>query len=244
MTRLFRLITASAALVAGLGFSASAQEAPADPNARTPVIVQVGVAGDDGQQVNAQYVGGDGGWANVLNVLGQMRSGENDADPALTARLWEQRNAAPPIFLFEYARRTVATDPDTAIYAFLLGRTRTGYDVRRCLDSSAEQYYPIAAALAGQEVTAAIQSDIPRLVTQMQRVLAAQDIFDHTASPWWICSSSDSAYIAATNSATLSGAEWLKVESRWAPLREEQRERMEIELQVLQDALAQAAAEQ
>ena len=39
--------------------------------------------------------------------------------------------------------------------------------------------------------------------------------FSSNASPWWACSFGDSAYYAATNSAPMTGPEWLKLETNW-----------------------------
>jgi hypothetical protein len=201
-------------IAAGLLMSSPAL-AQDDPNLRTPQLYEV-VDGETRQQ----FVVGDGAWGDVLATIAAVRvSDEADSD-AIVEQLWARRDLNPPIFLFEVARRLAVTDPERALEAYFLGRTRTIYDAQRCLDSTALTVIDAATNFGGEEITNVMAVDGERLERVIRRVQESGAAFGGLHSPWWACSYGEAAYFAAVNNAPLTGAEWLKTELVWEGIRD------------------------
>ena len=187
---------------------------PEDPNARTPQILTVDGQTEAGEPLQLDYIVGEGAWGDVLALVTQIRSNDDPAqNEAIAQELWASRDLNPPIFLFEYARRMVDVDPDAALYGYLLARSRTIYDVDRCLDSTAAPSL-MQAVIFGEEAEA-LMEDYGRLEAQLSALYSSGEAFTGQHSPWWICSTAQSVYFAALEGDTLSGQEWLKSSTRW-----------------------------
>ncbi|WP_421792127.1 hypothetical protein [Hyphobacterium sp.] len=180
----------------------------------------------DGQV--AQFVIGQSAWGEVLSEVGLLRAEPASRDREIAERLYSVRDTIPPAFLYESARRFASFNPDQSVYVFLLARARTIYDARRCVDSTAVHGLPVMTDMAGAEVAALmnittdgqITPRTQRMQAALDRLLSSNDIFNSTASPWWICSGSDSAYYAAANNAAMPQAEWLKGEALWPDIQQ------------------------
>mgnify|MGYP003638264348 FL=1 len=201
-------------ILACLMLAAPAWSQTADANLRRPGIMSIG-----GEGAESQFVVGDAAWGDVLVTLSALRNTDAAQSPAIARQLWERRDINPPIFLFEVARLTVATDPDRALQAYFLGRARTIYDASRCIDSSALNVVGGASEYAGPAVTELMNSDPARLEAALAAPIASGEVFTSQASPWWACSYGTTAYFAAVNQVEMPGSEWLKVEAVWPALR-------------------------
>ena len=186
-----------------------------DPDTRHPAIMVV--PEDDGTE--SQFVVGEGAWGDVLATIARLQALDTDQSAAVADELWARRDENAPIFLFEVARLTAATDPDFALRAYFLARARTIYDASRCVGPSALAVVTSASNQAGDEVYALLAGDSARLEAALQSVIESGEVFNSQYSPWWACSFGNAAYFAAVNRAEMPRDEWLKVESTWQPLR-------------------------
>lgn len=174
------------------------------------------------------FVVGQTGWGEVLAEIGRIRGESEVRDREIAEQLYRARNDIPPGFLFEAARRYTSFDPDQAVYVFLLARARTVYDAQRCVDSTATEGVPVISDMAGSEVAQLMNittdgqtvARTERMQGALERLLNSDDIFNSNASPWWICSASDTAYFAAVNSAAMPEGEWLKSSSVWPAIQQ------------------------
>ncbi|WP_417482531.1 hypothetical protein [Maricaulis sp.] len=198
----------------GLVLAAPAWAQGENANMRHPEIMAV-----EGDGTESRYVIGDAAWGNVLVTLAALRGADPEQAPAIAQQLWERRDVNQPIFLFEYARMIVDTDPDRALQAYFLARARSIYDASRCVDPTALGVVAAASEQAGPAVHQLMSSDPARLEAALAAVVASDEIFTSQASPWWACSFGNAAYLAAVNSAAMPGEEWLKVEGVWPSLR-------------------------
>lgn len=209
--RSFGLSVLVGALAGVVGLSSvSAQE---DPNARTPQFAQIGE--------NSLVIVGDDAWGNMLATVDLYQRASVEQNQVVIDQIWERRDEVPPVLLFEVTRRSVVSNPDLALEAYLLGRARVIYDARRCLDSSAINAVPIATSFAGEHVPALIEAHPESFERILRRIHDNREAFNGQNSPWWICSFGDTAVSAAQNGATLSGPEWLKSELVWPRVQEE-----------------------
>lgn len=204
----------AAASLAGLAFAQME-----DGGTRNPVLTEVTLA--DGNTTS--FVVGDGAWGEVLAEMGVMRGEDSIRDREIAEQLYNARNEIPAAYLFEAARRYASFDPDQAVYVFFLARGRALYDALRCLDSTATNGVPIVTDMAGGEVAAFMNisddgqafANVTRMQAALDRLQENGEIFTGGFTPWWICSASDSVYIAATNSAPMPENEWLKPREIW-----------------------------
>lgn len=212
-----------------LALPAGAQESE-DANLRHPQLMSV--AGEDSQ---TQFVVGDAAWGDVVVTLAALRRADPATGPAIAGQLWERRDTNAPVFLFEVARLTAASDPDRALEAYFLARARTIYDASRCVDPTVLPVITIASEQAGTAVAELMQNDPARLETALQRVIESGETFTSQVSPWWACSFGEAAYSAAVNQADMPGAQWLKGESIWPDLRSAIDENMRANLVMLRE---------
>ena len=219
------VLMAGLMMISGSGL-ATAQD---DPNVRTPSLYVV-----EQENVRAEFVVGDAAWGDILATISAVRSGEETSNQQIADQLWERRDENPPVFLFEVARRLIATNPERAVEAYFLGRARSVYDASRCVDSSALEVVEMASQFAGPEVGEVLSSRLDLVERVLQRLLDSGEIFTSTASPWWACSFSESAYYAALNGATMQGDEWLKVEAVWPSVQESVRANLRGNIQLVQ----------
>ncbi|WP_323763070.1 hypothetical protein [Maricaulis sp.] len=236
LTRLIASGLLTASLAVGI---AGAQDASADANARSPEIVIVPLGGEEGE---AHFVVGEMAWGDVLGLLNQLQSGTGDSVLEVAQTLWSSRDLNPPFFLFELARLTAESDPEFAVQAYFLGRSRTMYDAARCLDSSALDVINEASAYAGETVVQVIASRPELTIAAIEHVIETDGAFASQASPWWACSFGTNAYFAAVNGQTLTGDEWLMVESRWPSVRERVSVNLQNNLDMMQAAVAAATS--
>lgn len=169
--------------------------------------------------VTTYYVIGEGAFGDVFGALAELVQQPEANNRQVADLLWENRDTNPPALLMEAARRYAGIDPDRAAHAYFLGRARTVYDAMRCADSTALQAIPIINEFAGPEM-AAVLSDPARIHTQLSAVYSSGEAFTSQASPWWICSSSDSVFFAAVNNQPVTRSEWLKQQSEWTSVRD------------------------
>jgi hypothetical protein len=212
--RVFALLLAAGLLAAGPASAQDTSTPVEDPNLRRPQLFEIAQG-----EVTEHFVVGDGAWGDVLATIAAVRSAEDVSDQTVIDQLWARRDLNPPIFLFEVARRAAASDPERAIEAWLLGRTRTLYDAARCVDSSSLQVLEAATNFSGDEIVGLMDEDGERLERVIRRVHESGATFGGLNSPWWACSFGDAAYLAALNDASMPGAEWLKREILWEPIR-------------------------
>ncbi|MFT6461545.1 MAG: hypothetical protein ACJA0Y_001041 [Maricaulis maris] len=237
LTRLISVGLLTASLAVG---GASAQDdVTGDPNARSPQIVIVPLGDEEGE---AHFVVGEMAWGDVLGLLNQLQSETGDSVIEVAQTLWSSRDLNPPFFLFELARLTAESDPEFAVQAYFLGRSRTMYDAARCLDSTALDVINEASAYAGETVVQVIASRPELTIAAIEQVIETDGAFAGQASPWWACSFGTNAYFAAVNEQTLSGDEWLMVESRWPSVRARISSNLQGNLTMMQDAVAAATA--
>jgi len=233
LTRLIGAGLLTASMAVGV---ASAQDAAGDANARTPEIIVVPVEGGE-----AHFVVGQMAWGDTLGLLNQIHSQTDVPSDEMVQRLWIARDETPPFFLFELARLTADSDPAFAVQAYFIGRARTMYDAARCLDSTALDVINEASSYAGDTVIE-VMAERPELtVTAIESLIASGGAFTGTASPWWACSFGTNAYYAAVNGDTLSGNEWLMIESRWPSVRERISANLQNNLEMLRTNMAAAA---
>jgi len=237
LTRLIGAGILAAACAAGAGL---AQEVGDDVNARSPDLVIVPLGGDAGE---AHFVVGQLAWGDALGLLNQIQSQTEITSADMVQRLWSARDETPPLFLFELARQTAQSDPEFAIEAYFLARSRTMYDASRCLDSSALDVINEASAYAGEAVVELIATYPEFTVGAIEAIIETGAAFAGTASPWWACSFGANAYFAAVNEQTLSGDEWLMVEGRWPSIREQISVNLQANLNVMRAAEAVAELE-
>jgi hypothetical protein len=204
-----------------------------DPHAHSPGLYSV-----EQGEATAQFVVGDGAWGDIIATLGAIRGAEAEQNQAIIDQLWARRDINPPIFLFEVARRTVTSNPERSLEAYFLGRARVMYDAARCVDSSAMGIVDASTNFAGEDVVALMGDDGARLESVFSQVYESGALFTSQVSPWWACSYGDSAYFAAANNATISGAEWLKTEVQWAEIRQRISDNMLGNLELMQAGLA------
>ncbi|MBO6848346.1 MAG: hypothetical protein QUV02_02550 [Maricaulis sp.] len=207
-----------------------------DPNARTPSLYVV-----EQENVRAEFVVGNAAWGDILATLSSLRSEEASDNPNITDELWARRNENPPVFLFEVARRFAATDPERAVEAYFLGRARSVYDASRCVDSTSVDVVDMASQFAGEAITEILTTRLDLVEGVLQSMLDSGEVFTSTASPWWACSFGQSAYYAAVNGATLSGNEWLKVETVWPSIQDTVRNNLRGNILLVRAAREQAA---
>lgn len=202
-------------LLGCLLMTAPALAQDSDPDTHHPAIMMV--PNEDGSE--SQFVVGDMAWGDVLATMVRLRAIDPAQSAAIVDDLWARRDVNAPIFLFEVARLTAASDPDRSLQAYFLARSRSIYDASRCIDPTAIGAVAMASDQAGDAVNELLASDPDRLASALEHVIASGEVFTSQASPWWACSSGSAAYYAAVNQATMPRDEWLKVESTWQPLR-------------------------
>lgn len=198
---------------ASIAAAFTAQPALAQTNAggsRTPTLIEVPL-GEDAINV---FVMGDRAFGDVFQEIAALRALPADRNEEIANSIWERRSEAEPIFLMEAARRYATFNEERALYAYFLGRSRVIYDARRCADSTALESVEVVDQFAQSEI-APLMADVGRVHDQLSAVYSSGETFTSTTSPWWICSSSNSAFFAAQNGATLTEAEWLRVPSLW-----------------------------
>ncbi|MBI1237645.1 MAG: hypothetical protein GC188_13265 [Alphaproteobacteria bacterium] len=186
---------------------------------RHPVLTEVELA--DGNTTH--FVVGDGAWGEVLAEMGVMRGEDRSRDREIAEQLYNSRDVIPAAYLFEAARRYASFDPDQAVYVFFLARARTLYDALRCLDSTATNAVPIVSDMAGGDVAAymnisddgAAFGNVTRMQAALDRLQETGEAFTGEFTPWWVCSASDSVFIAASNEAPMPENEWLKPRDVW-----------------------------
>lgn len=224
------LMTASLAASA-LGAAAHAQT---DDGTRSPELVhsQIGEGA-----VNILVVGQDA-FGDVFQEVSLLHGLERDRDAEIAARVWEERNNTPPIFLMEGARRYASYAPEQALYTYFLARMRIIYDAMRCVDSTVYQTVEIVDQLAQADI-APLMTDAEMVRAQLSEVYSSGEVFTGTHSPWWMCSSGDSAFHAAQNDATMTRNEWLKLERSWGEARDTLNRNMLANIEALDTALAQ-----
>lgn len=201
-------------LVLAAGLSAAAMAQHDDPNYRTPQIFTV-----EQGEMQAHFIIGDMAWGDVTATLAALRENGPENDAAIIQQLWDARDQNAPVFLFEVSRRAAQSDPQLAIEAYFLGRSRSIYDAARCIDSTAFGVVDLATQYAGEDVVALMQERLGDLPVIVDRIVEEGSAFNGQASPWWACSFGESAYIAAINDAPMTGPEWLKVEANWPGIR-------------------------
>jgi hypothetical protein len=204
-----------------------------DPHAHSPGLYSV-----EQGEATAQFVVGDGAWGDIIATIGAVRAADETQNQAIIDQLWERRDINPPIFLFEVARRTAVSNPHRSLEAYFLGRARVLYDAARCVDSTAMGIVDAATNFAGEDIIALMNEDGARLESALSGVYESGAMFTSQVSPWWACSYSDSAYFAAANNATISGAEWLKTEVHWPGIRQSISDNMLGNLELVQAGLA------
>lgn len=234
-----RLLTAGVLATGLVAAGASAQDSAEDPNQRSPELVVVPLGEGEGE---AHFVVGQMAWGDVLGLLNQLQDQPSERTIEVAQTLWTARDENPPFFLFELARLTAESDPAFAVQAYFLGRSRTMYDAARCLDSSALDVINEASAYAGEEVVQVIASRPELTIAAIEQVIESGDAFTSQASPWWACSFGTNAYYAAVNEQTLSGDEWLIVQSRWPSVQQRISTNLQNNLTMMRDAVAAATA--
>ena len=234
-----RLLTAGVLATGLVAAGASAQDSAEDPNQRSPELVVVPLGEGEGE---AHFVVGQMAWGDVLGLLNQLQDQPSERTIEVAQTLWTARDENPPFFLFELARLTAESDPAFAVQAYFLGRSRTMYDAARCLDSSALDVINEASAYAGEEVVQVIASRPELTIAAIEQVIESGSAFNSQASPWWACSFGTNAYYAAVNEQTLSGDEWLIVESRWTSVQLRISTNLQNNLTMMRDAVAAATA--
>lgn len=206
-------------LMAAAAFAGLASAQLEIGGARNPTLTQVELA--DGSTTH--FVVGDGAWGEVLGEMGVLRGEARTRDREIAEQLYEARDSIPSAYLFEAARRYASFDPDQAVYVFFLARARTLYDAMRCLDSSATNAVAIISDMAGGDVAAymnisddgAAFENVSRMQAALDRLQEDGETFSGEYSPWWVCSASDSVFIAASNDAPMPENEWLKPRIVW-----------------------------
>lgn len=139
-----------------------------------------------------------------------------------------------PLFLFELARRLWDRDRDLAMEWFAVGRLRTEYDARRCIDPAALRGATRAVFHAENAVADLMRDRAPHDRAAL-RALTRSDLFAGTASPRWACAQAQqygAAFgVRARSSIALfrrsfdrPESEWLRSEADWAVIREQIRE--------------------
>ena len=219
------------------GFAAATLAAGAfaqsDDGTRTPALIHAPLP-DGGVNI---FVVGQDAFGDVFQEVALLHELPRERDGEIAARIWEERNTQSPIFLMEAARRYASFAPEQALYAYFLARTRIIYDGRRCLDSSALQAVELVDQFAQADI-APLMTDAEMVHAQLSEVYSSGEAFNSPVSPWWICSSGDSAFYAAQNDATLSRDEWLKLESQWPAIRDAMNQNMLANIQAFATALA------
>lgn len=231
--RVAGVLSLALALTAGPAVAQDNTSGDADPNLRRPQIHTIEI---EGTQV--QYVVGETAWGNVYGALARLAQLPEENSVAISQQLWAERDNNPPIFLMEVARRSVTTNPELAIEAYMLGRVRTIYDISRCLDSSSAGILNIATAYAGEEVEQLLNERLETVSSVLETMYSAGTAYTSQASPWWACSYGTSAYTAASNGAEMTGPEWLKVQSRWATEQSNINANLLSQINLLRSALA------
>lgn len=219
-----------AALAALLSAGVTFAQAVPDDGTRSPTVQLF-----TRDQVASYFVFGDNAIGNVIADVGQLRSVPESESDDIISLLTSQANRLPAPYLYELARRLVSVSEERAVYYYLLARSRIAYASGRCVDSSSSA---VATSLAdfGRDVEPLLE-DVALVRLQVASIYESGAAFESDASPWWICSSSDSVFYAASNGATLSRDEWLKPESLWPEVRDAVNENLRINLAILDAAL-------
>lgn len=227
---MLRSFTLAALASAGLAGQAAAQT---DDGTRTPELMHSQI-GDNA--VNILVVGQDA-FGDIFMEVALLHDLPRERDAEVAARIWEERDNTAPVFLMEAARRYASFAPEQALYAYFLARSRIIYDGQRCVDSTALEAVALVDQFA-QEAIAPLMADAEMVRAQLSEVYSSGEAFTHTTSPWWICSSGDSAFYAAQNNATMTRNEWLKLESQWPPIRDTINRNMLANINALATAIA------
>lgn len=227
MLRRFALATVAIASLAGPAL------AQTDDGTRTPELMHSQIGEN---AVNIMIVGQDA-FGDVFMEVALLHDLPRDRDAEIASRIWEERNNTAPIFLMEAARRYASYAPEQALYAYFLARSRMIYDGQRCVDSTALEAIALVDQFA-QEDIAPLMADAEMVRAQLSEVYSSGETFTHTTSPWWICSSGDSAFYAAQNDATLTRNEWLKLPNQWPPIQDTIRNNMLANINALATAIA------
>ncbi|HAQ35844.1 MAG: hypothetical protein CMF74_07770 [Maricaulis sp.] len=207
--------------------------AQSDDGTRTPQLIHAPLP-DGGVNI---FVVGQDAFGDMFQEVSLLHGLERERDAEVAARIWEERDNTPPLFLLEAARRYATIAPEQALYTYFLARMRIIYDARRCVDSSALQTVELVDQLAQADI-APLMADAEMVHAQLSAVYSSGDAFTSTTSPWWICSSGDSAFYAAQNDASLTRNEWLKLESQWPAIRDAMNQNMLANIQAFATAIA------
>ena len=238
MRNIVTMITAFLFLAAPV----AAQEADVsqtDPNLRTPQVYEVQL---ENGNVSA-WVVGDAAYGDVVNTILGLHLADAEQDQLIQDQLWERRDINAPMFLYEITRRAVTSNPERALEAYFLARSRILYDATRCVDSSAMGVVDAASEYVGDELVDLINSDMLMVERVLSNLADSGEMFTSQASPWYACSYGDAAYFAATNGVSMPGLEWLKTEVRWQEARDSVEYNILGTLAVIQASLESAEAE-
>jgi len=226
-------------LFAGPVWAQEADASQTDPNLRTPQIYEVEL---ENGNVSA-WVVGEAAYGDVVNTILGLHLADAEQDQLIQDQLWQRRDTNSPVFLYEITRRAVASNPERALEAYFLARSRILYDAARCVDSSAMGVVDAASEYVGDELVNLINSDMVMVERVLSNLAESGEMFTSQASPWYACSFGDAAYFAATNGVSLPGAEWLKTEVRWQDARDSVEYNIRGTLAVIQAGLESAEAE-
>ncbi len=172
------------------------------------------------------YVAGDGTFSTILAQVLALRTDTTKTNDEIVAFIEANRNSLPPPYYLEAVRRTCVADPVAALAWLTLYSIRARYDAMRCTDDSASDN--VEATLTWvqfRECASYLPAGRASFNASLAKTLAEPDLFQSTASPWWICSGGTQLMNELTGkmsdgatqgpSETVADAEWLRPESDW-----------------------------
>jgi len=156
--------------------------------------------------------------ARMTRLFAELRALPNSSDDEVVFWITQNQLKLPPYFLYEAARRRLATDRAAALTWFLLAGVRARYDALRCADRSAGQNVVMLPQLA-PEVAQYAEAHRAESGRAGLLVMQRSDLFAHEASPWWICSQGIRNTVRALEGGRLDKAQWLKPDTEWPAMR-------------------------
>lgn len=176
-------------------------------------------------------VGGDGTYSAVLAEVLALRNDATRTNDQIVAFITANRDSLPPPYYLEAVRRSCVSDPDAALAWLTLYSIRARYDAMRCTDASAiDNVQATIGWVNFHECASHLPAGKASFNASLAKTLADPDLFQSTASPWWICSGGSSLLNKLSTDVpqgasqgpdvTLADTDWLRPQSDWPAIQQ------------------------